>query len=290
MPPKGNASLDLWSEHRFVSHDETPIFFRALTPSSATKTAMIVVHGMGEHGGRYTAFAEHLASAGIASYLPDLRGFGQSGGKRGCLRKFSDYFSDLAVVYRLAKEKAGVSGLFFMGHSYGGLVVSSFLAERPEIEARGLVLSSPNFGISLKIPRWRHFLACAGSCLFSDLTQNNRVDPAFLTHDAEIKKKYGSDRLIHHQISARLYSELVRMIRCADTTASRIHIPALVLQAGDDRVVSREATVRFFEKLRSQNKELEIYEGLYHELLNETTREAIFLKISQWVLSRSIFN
>jgi len=76
------------------------------------------------------------------------------------------------------------------------------------------------------------------------------------------------------------------MIGLAGETASRIHVPALVLQAGDDRVVSRPSTVLFFEKLAARDKELEIYEGLYHEILNETIRASIFLRISRWILSK----
>lgn len=287
MTSKGDSAPGRWSDHRFVSRDETPIFFRTLRSHFPAKAVVVIVHGMGEHSGRYLPIAEHLASAGITSYLPDLRGFGQSGGKRGCLRKFSDYYADLEVVCRLAREREGASGLFFMGHSYGGLLVSSFLAEHPQTPGRGMVLSSPNFGISLRVPLWRHLLAAAGSSLFPDYTQDNRVDSAFLTHDDEIKQTYKMDRLVHHRISARLYTELVRTIGLSNEMASRIHVPALVLQAGDDRVVSRPKTVLFFEKLASRDKELEIYEGLYHELLNETTRSSIFSRISRWILSKA---
>ena len=79
MTLKDDLSVGLWSDHRFISFDETPIFFRKLTPHSPPKAAVMILHGMGEHSGRYLPIAEHLAEQGIASYLPDLRGFGQSG-------------------------------------------------------------------------------------------------------------------------------------------------------------------------------------------------------------------
>jgi alpha-beta hydrolase superfamily lysophospholipase len=174
-----------------------------------------------------------------------------------------------------------------MGHSYGGLVSASFLAERPETPCRGLILSSPNFGISIRIPLWRHLLACLASVLIPDHTQDNRVNASFLTHDAEMRQKYALDRLVHHRISARLYSELLTKISRADQIASRIHHPTLILQAGDDHVVSRPKTLSFFNNLSSQDKELEIYEGLYHEILNETSRASIFMRISSWICSRA---
>ena len=90
------------SEHRFVSFDKTVIFYRRTEPAQPEKAALLILHGMGEHGGRYRELAAFLGQKGITCFIPDLRGFGKSGGKRGCLGEFSDYYKDLEVVYRAA--------------------------------------------------------------------------------------------------------------------------------------------------------------------------------------------
>ncbi len=272
-----------WSEHRFISFDETPIFYRRYLTSQPLRGAVLILHGMGEHGGRYRELTEILGELGLNGYVPDLRGFGQSGGKKGCLHRFEDYFHDLNVVARLAKEQSNNLSLFVLGHSYGGLVASSWLASGTQTHFQGLVLTSPNFGIAIHVPRWRHWLAILGSYLAPDYTQHNRVDSNFLTHDPKIYEQYKMDRFIHHQISARLYLELVRQISMKNEIARKLTLPTLVLQAGNDRVVSKEATIHFFEHLVSQDKQLEIFPDLYHEILNEKERHSIFSKISEWI-------
>ena len=275
-----------WSEHRFISFDETPIFYRQLKTTEPAGAVVLIQHGMGEHGGRYRELAEFLAAKNISSFIPDLRGFGKSGGKRGCVRRFSDYFKDLRVIQRLARDTGGETPFFLLGHSFGGLILSAWISAFPEINPKGLVLSSPNFGISLHVPRWRHWLALSAASLWPDITQDNRVNPDKLTHDARIRRWHRTDALIHNRISAGLYREMTRLLSRVDDIASKISCPALVLQAGDDQIVSRPATQLFFERLASQDKELEIYENLYHEILNEIDRQAIFTHIACWIQHR----
>jgi len=276
----------MWSEHRFLSFDNVAIFYRRIAPP-APRAAVLIVHGMGEHGGRYVELAEYLSSRGFTCYLPDLRGFGKSGGKRGCLRRFEDYFRDLESVRRAMESREGSLGLFLLGHSFGGLIVANYLAAHAEPPALGMVLSSPNFGIALHVPLWRHLLGLAGSALFPDLTQANQVDHTTLTHDPKLLKTHEDDPLIHDRISARLYAELVSRLSVSKETASRIFISSLVLQAGEDHVVSRRATETFFEQLSARDKTLTVFEGLYHEILNETSRQAIFSQVGDWLSQRA---
>lgn len=274
---------DRWSEHHFVSFDKTVIFYRHFVPAAPPRATLLILHGMGEHGGRYRELAEALGGAGVEAYAPDLRGFGRSGGKRGCLRRFSDYFQDLDVVERLAKQRPANLPFFILAHSFGGLVTTAWLTAGIKKEVRGLVLTSPNFGISIHVPAWRHALAIVVSVLAPDFTQDTHVDSRFLTHDLSVFEQNKLDRLNHHLISPGLYREMIRQVARKNEIAEQLTLPALVLQAGDDRVVSKRATEIFFEHLASKDKRLEIFPGLYHEILNETCRRDIYAKIAAWI-------
>ena len=275
----------MWTEHRLVSFDETPLFYHRLRVPGA-KAQVILQHGMGEHGGRYRHVAEYLAALGIESAVPDLRGFGQSGGKRACVRSFSDFHGDLAALHtHLARQSA--LPLFLIGHSFGGLVASSYLAFYSQISpVRGLALSSPIFGIAVPVPPWRHALGMTLSYLFPDHTQGTRVDASKLTHDPLMLRAYAQDKFIRQIISARLYRELVRMIVRRAEIAHSLKVPALVLQADQDFIVSREMTVMFYNELASLDKQLQIYPSFYHEILNETGRQDVLARLGDWILKR----
>ena len=280
----GSEAWDVrWTEHRFISFDETPIFYRRLDPSNLPQAVAIIVHGLGEHGGRYRAFAEYLVGLGCQCYVPDLRGFGKSGGKRACVKRFSDFQNDLEALRRWIWRTHKSLPSFLIGHSFGGLVASSTLSRYPEPQTTGLVLISPIFGIAIQVPAWRHWLGLIASCLIPDYVQSSRVNPKLLTHDAEILKAYGNDPLISHKISAGLYRELWRQLSRKDQIAVSLYGPILVLQAGQDFIVSKKNTLNFYKNLKAKDKELEVYDDLYHELLNETKRDVIYSRIGSWI-------
>lgn len=276
----------MWVKRRFISFDETPVFYRYLALDGDARGVVIIVHGMGEHGGRYRLLAEHLASKGFESWMPDLRGFGQSGGERGCVHSFSDFHRDLSALHSLARKNHPESTpFFFLGHSFGGLVSASYLALCQPPPVKGLVLTSPIFGVGTPVPAWRHAIGVASSYLIPDYRQSTGVLPQNLTHDAGILAVYSKDKLIHHEISSRLYRELVKMMNCRAEIAQRITCPVLVLQAGDDVIVSPKMSRLFFDELKVPDKDWTLYPGYYHEILNETGRQEVFRRIDAWLCS-----
>jgi lysophospholipase len=269
---------------KHVSLDETPIFYRRVSAVGPVKAKAMLVHGMGEHGGRYLHLASYLSNLGVECVVPDLRGFGLSGGKRACIRQFSDFHQDMRALHaHCAKENT--TPFFLIGHSFGGLIVSSYVAES-SLKPSGLILSSPIFGIAIPVPAWRHALGLTASYLFPDYKESSRVNPDKLTHDESIKAVYAQDKLIYHRISARLYRELTRMIQKSPEIAATINVPSLVLQAGDDFVVSKKAALDFFGHLASKDKELEVYDGFFHEIFNETGRQQVFARLGRWISDR----
>lgn len=277
------------TEHRFISFDETPIFYSWQSALSSKKAVLILMHGMGEHGGRYRPLSDYLARLGLETYVPDLRGHGKSGGPRGHVNHWNDFYRDLEALHLLAEKQNPGLPIFILGHSFGGLVAAGYITTRGTSPARaskiaGLVLSSPLFGIFGKVARWRHLLAIAASRLAPRYTEKTRVNPASLTHDKLLLERYSRDPLIHYNISARLYAELTGLIQEREKIAKKLETPFLLLQAGDDRIVSKEAAVDFFNQAASGDKEMEIYDGFYHEILNEIGRQAVFDRLEKWLL------
>ncbi len=274
------------SEQRFISHDETPIFYRIWQPSekSPSKASLIIVHGMGEHSGRYHRLATYAADLGITTYALDLRGYGRSGGKRYHLKRFEDYLGDLTALHAHVARTEAPRPVFILGHSLGGLISASYAAnKRKEPVLAGLILSSPLFGVSVKIPLWKSLLASVAAVLAPTLVQKSGIQCAHLTHDSEILREYAQDKDIHQELSAGLFAQLEKYRKRYLSTAARIEIPVLVLQAGDDRIVSVKNTQSFYNNLSSANKSLTIYPDLYHEILNEKSRDQVFSAIGLWI-------
>ena len=277
----------LLSERRFISFDETPVFYRVIAPEDAVRGLVFVLHGMGEHGGRYEFFARHLAAHGFECWLPDLRGFGKSGGARGAVRRFSDYEKDLEAVYALAEKNHRGLPFYWIGHSFGGLLVSRMAALHRMPRLKALILSSPLFGIALPVPAPLDLLARADSFLAPGYAQSSGVPEEFLTHDVAIRAARAADPLVHSRITVRLYTEMKKALSESLKTAASIPYPALVLQAGDDRVVSKEKTAAFYSALPNEDKCLKIYENWYHEILNEAGREKVFALVADWLIKHS---
>ncbi len=269
-------------ERRFLAYDRTILSYRQIPAASTPRAVFVIVHGMGEHGGRYLRLASFLRSEGFAVYLPDLRGFGRSGGKRGCLRHFEDYFSDLDGLMSAIQSEFGDKKIFWLGHSYGGLISAEYLASGAQAKISGLVLSSPNFGLAVAVPKWIDLFAPILAKIFPDLTQSNRVRRDRLSHDPEITAERAKDPLIHDRISVGLYSQLRGRMARAGLTAGNLTLPTVIYQASDDAVVSRHATERFYEDLASPDKELQIIENAYHEILQENSRTNTFHNILRW--------
>ncbi|MBI4352945.1 MAG: lysophospholipase [Candidatus Omnitrophica bacterium] len=276
----------MWTEHRFVAFDGTPIFYRRARCSGDRRGIVLVVHGMGEHSGRYEHVARYFSERGWESVLPDLRGFGKSGGPRAFAGCFSDFHRDLGALHRYTAGANKGIPIFFLGHSFGGLVASSYLAFCGHPGAAGLVLSSPIFGLAFRVPKWKHGLAFLASYLLPRCSQKSPVEPAMLTHDPAAISRYNEDLLVCHRVSSRLYAELVRMMGRKEEIARRLDCPVLVLQAGEDKVVSKDEAVSFYERLASSNKELKVYPSYYHEILNEAGKEKVLSDAAHWMEDR----
>ncbi len=272
--------------HKLLSFDGTPLHYCRFTPDMPPKGTLIIVHGMGEHGGRYRRLAEHLLPLGVESIALDLRGFGQSGGARAYVPRFEYFLKDLEAIHAFVYRRNNKLPIFLLGHSLGGLIASDYAAGAKRPPLKGLVLSSPAFGIAIPVPTWKHLMALAVSVITPHYSEKDNVSISLLTHDAVIRNEYEKDPLIYHRITTGLYREMTRAIKRSAQIAARLSLPVLVLQAGNDAIVKKEETLEFYDRIKSSDKTVEVYPELYHEILNETGREKVFARITAWLFSK----
>jgi lysophospholipase len=248
-----------------------------------TQALVVIVHGAGEHSSRYQPTARRLNDDGYAVYAFDLPGQGRSPGIRGHIRRFDDYLSDLDDFLRFIAPQAAEHRPILVGHSFGGLVSTYYALLHPEAIA-GLVCSSPLWDLALVVPRWKQILAHALAPLWPSLTLSRPLIGAeMLSHDPEAQAQYLHDPLIHGKTSVRLYVELRRRFAQLPQLIGRLSMPVLVLQAGEDRVVSVEATKTLFALIGASQKRLIVYEGYCHELFNEVGRDVVWRDLVAWL-------
>jgi len=237
---------------------------------------LVILHGGGEHSGRYGETAARLVREGYALHAFDLPGHGRSPGKRGHIRSFDVYVESVRRFIVKISEENGGQPPALIGHSLGGLVATLYAA-RHSPAIRCLALSSPLWGLSVPVPTWQRAFARILSPLCPSLTLNRpRLIGATLSHDPQVEQRYLSDPLVHFRASVRLYTEIQTRCRDLPRLLPALKAPLLLMQAGADRVVSPEAVQRLFPLAGSAPKRLILYEGFYHELFNEVEKERVF--------------
>ncbi len=263
-----------WIHDSFKSWDGTRIIYRYFSSPGARHT-VIMVHGYGEHSGRYEKFPESMKGLSAQFAIMDLRGMGQSQGARGTVDSFEDYLRDLSAFVEHLRVKYALPGQFILlGHSLGGLIALLWAMGNPQ-KVRMLILSAPFLGLSsswLLGPLNRLVL------LFSPrFTYLNPVRSRSLSHDPLEVAAHRKDPLILRHISARLVGELLaRMTLLRKQPILSVSFPVHMFVAGEERVVDPEASRLFFERLVAPYKERAILEGFFHEIFHEKEQKRAF--------------
>jgi alpha-beta hydrolase superfamily lysophospholipase len=265
------------------------------------RAVVLLVHGLGEHALRYDHVARQLMEWGFAVRAYDQRGHGESGGARGVLPHDSTLLDDLAEVVddtrlrcmRMLRESAAPEStqlpIVLLGHSLGGLVVSRFvsLGIRP---VDGLVMSSPALDAGLG-PLQKLLLAFMPK-LAPNLCVGNGLDPHYLSHDPEVVSKYIADRQVHNRISPRLGQFIATAGPATIAAAAHWRTPTLLMYAGADRLVDPAGSRAFAESAASSRAVMpgtvttRCFEGLYHEIFNETDSVPVFDTLKAWLDAR----
>jgi alpha-beta hydrolase superfamily lysophospholipase len=268
------------------SADHLRLFWQRFTPPSPRAT-VLVLHGAGDHSGRYPAVTAALVRAGFQVALLDLRGHGQSDGRRWHVDAFADYLSDLdAFVAKLSRDGLVGERLFVLAHSQGALVAALWGLAHPGL-ASGFVMSSPYFRLALRPPVLKVAAARVLGRVLPWLPLDAGLDMADLTSDPELRRWTERDPLYGRATTPRWFEESSRAQRELAGRAGEWQAPLLVLAAGADRIADLAATRSFVEGARAPDKRLVEYAGLRHEIFNEVERERPIAEAIAWLSSRA---
>jgi alpha-beta hydrolase superfamily lysophospholipase len=254
---------------------------------SAARGTVLLVHGLGEHVGRYGHVTAALNAAGWRTVGYDQRGHGRSGGARGVIAAADSLLRDLALVIDAVRaEHPGP--LVLLGHSMGGAVAARFVAEglapQPAAWSRPvdrLVLSSP--ALLTRLTRWQQLQLAVAGRLFPDLALPNGIDPDGLSHDAETVRAYRDDPLVHVRISARLARFIIDAGEAARAAAPRWRTPTLLMWGGADPIVPPEGSRAFAAAAPAGRVSAFEFDGMRHEIFNETERAGVLFRLTQWL-------
>jgi acylglycerol lipase len=244
------------------------------------KKVLVFVHGLGEHSGRYQHPVSYFTGHGYTCYAYDHQGHGCSEGQRAYVSTFRGYISDLMKFLKFVSEKEKNKEIILIGHSMGGQIVLNYGAQYSDVV--GIIVSSPNVKVA-NVPVAKVMAAKIMTWLAPRLPLANEVDPTKLSHDPKVVEAYVNDPLVYRKITVRLAAEILTNQEKMDTVARDFRVPCLLMHGGDDEVCDPNGTEQFFQNILIQDKELKIYEGLYHEIFNEKERAQVFRDMEVWI-------
>jgi alpha-beta hydrolase superfamily lysophospholipase len=270
-------------EEHFVGVAGLKLFARTLRAKNQPRAVVVIVHGFNSHSGQYLWVAEQLAASDLAVYALDLRGRGKSEGERFYVEKFSDYVADVATFIALAKAREPALPVFLLGHSAGG-VVSCVYALEHQREIAGLICES----FAFKVPAPDVALAILkGLSSVAPHLHVLKLKNEDFSRDPKVVEAMNSDPLIAGEVQpTQTVAEMVRADERLEREFARITLPLLILHGTHDKATKPSGSQTFYEAAGSHDKTLKLYEGHFHDLLNDVGKEGVMADIKAWIAAR----
>lgn len=274
-------------ESTFVNKDGGKIFYQVYRPMSSAKRVLIVHHGFGEHSGRYSNLIDAFSNKEFVIYLLDARGHGRSDGRRGVVGHVSDFFADLNQLIGIAKQREGVKKITLLGHSMGAVISFLYTGIDNHQEDMDALITS---GLAIKVQTDLVMEVKKGiggflANVLPTLTVPAGIDVNFLSHDKNVVEAYVNDPLVHGNISSYLGDFLLNCYELALNTAPNIKIPIFMFHGKEDKIALAAGSSDTFERVASKDKTLKLFDGLYHETMNELPKDRanVLKELVTWI-------
>jgi alpha-beta hydrolase superfamily lysophospholipase len=254
--------------------------------AESPRACAVVVHGLGEHAGRYGHVARALNQGGISVLGYDQRGHGASQGPRGHASQFKALLNDLDLVWAAASRQCGGRPMTLLGHSMGGLVALAW-AQTRKPRLAGLVASAPWLGTVESVPGWKRALARVVDRLYPSFTLPTGTSAERVTSDPEMIAAREADPLVHSRLSPRLFHEAEYWQDRVNAEPGRLKADCLFIVPGADDLTDASATLAFARALPAEHTTVMKLPGFRHEAFNERGREAVISDVKEWIAARS---
>jgi len=259
------------------------LFVRSWRPTAAPRGVVVAVHGFNAHSAYYAWMAEQLVADGIAVYAGDLRGRGRSDGERFYVEKFSDYVGDVETVVALATSREPGLPVFMLGHSAGGVVACIYTLDHPG-KLAGLICES--FAHEIPAPDFA-IAALRGLSHLAPHAHVLHLENELFSRDPSVVRMMNDDPLSAHETQPTLtVAEMARADERLRKEFPMITLPVLILHGTADQATKPSGSKRFYENAGSADKTLKLYEGHYHDLLNDLDKEMVMADIRNWIDAR----
>jgi len=272
-------------QHRqgeFEGSRGTRLFWQSWVTEDSPKGVLCLVHGFGEHSGRYRYFVERLCAAGIAVFAFDLRGHGKSEGRRGHVVSMADFRGDLFAFLALVEAQRPGIPRFIFGHSMGSLVVLDYVLRNPQGLA-GTVTSGAGMEPAGVATPTVVFLARVLAAVWPVFPLRLPVDVTGLTRDKHEIEAYENDPLVHNTSTTRMARELLDAIEWIKAHPGDLKTPVLMLHGEADRVNLPSGSRNFISKVTIPDKQLILYPGGFHELHNDLDKDSELTDLARWL-------
>ena len=274
---------NLPKEERFEGKGGLKIAYRTWKPAGAAKAAVLIVPGFNSHSGYYDWTAKQLAAQGLVVYAVDLRGRGMSDGERFYVDAIDDYAGDVDGLMQIVKTQRPGLKVFMLGHSAGG-VTSCIYALDHGSEISGLICES--FAYQTPAPDF----ALAAHKGLSHLAPHARVvalPNKDFSRDSTVVEAMNADPLIAHETQpTKTMAALARADERLKNSFGKITVPVLILHGTADRATKPSGSQAFFDQAGSKDKTLKLYDGHYHDMLNDIGKEQVMADIQEWIAAR----
>lgn len=276
----------------FTGKDGTELFEQSWCPTAATRSALVLVHGLKDHSSRYAVLGEDLARRGVAVFAADLRGHANSGGRRVWIEGFDEYVADLDALVERARARVGAKmPLFVFGHSMGGAIATEWALDHAALPGRprlaGLILSAPALRAGADVSRAliasTKALSTVGPALaVFDLPNEN------FSRDPKVIAEMSADPLIYQGNGpARTAAELLRALERIGDRMEEVQTPLLILHGTEDRVTDPDGSRELYNRSVAKDKTLRTFPGMWHDLMHEPEGPQIRGEIVKWISDRS---
>ena len=246
------------------------------------KGVVLLVHGLGEHCERYTAIAAALNAAGYALYSMDLPGHGQSQGRRGHINRFTDYQQAVLSLHDRVKSDHPDQAIFLLGHSMGGLITTHLLLDHQSL-FKGALLSGAAIESPQAPPAIQVFIIRILAAILPKLGVLT-LDASGISRDPQVVETYMNDPLVNKgKLSNRLLAEMFKTMKQCKKQAAKISLPIRIMHGGEDVMTAPAGSQLLHDSVSSSDKELKIYDGLYHEIFNEPEAPEIYKTVIEWL-------